>query len=200
MVMQQRCTEMQLGQAAKPVSAGLGRVLKACRRDVLSDEVRAVIGPLLPSVNSTGRHPVDRRVVVEAAAWRFRTGGACRNDSGTGTRSTRISTGGQSKTSGAWLLGKVQSLAYQGGDVDWSATIDSTIVCVHTSMTPHCRAPQGRRRPLRSSATNHLNHAIDRSRGRLTAKSHLVCDGKGRPWPSSSPPGRPPTLTCSWPR
>ncbi|WP_368835964.1 transposase [Kocuria sp. CPCC 205261] len=43
-------------------------------RDVISDEARAVIGPLFPKVKSTGRPPVDRRTVVEATAWRFRTG------------------------------------------------------------------------------------------------------------------------------
>lgn len=33
-----------------------------------------MIGPLFPAPKSTGRPPVDRRTVVEATAWRFRTG------------------------------------------------------------------------------------------------------------------------------
>ena len=43
-------------------------------REVISDEVRAVISPLFPNEKSTGRPPVDRRTDVEARAWRFRTG------------------------------------------------------------------------------------------------------------------------------
>lgn len=43
-------------------------------RDVISDGVWAVIGPLSPTVKATGRPPVAQRVVVEATAWRFRTG------------------------------------------------------------------------------------------------------------------------------
>lgn len=42
-------------------------------RDVISDETWSVIGPLFPAVKSTRRPPVERRVVVEATAWRFRT-------------------------------------------------------------------------------------------------------------------------------
>ncbi|OSM42016.1 hypothetical protein BCY76_017025, partial [Nesterenkonia sp. PF2B19] len=30
--------------------------------------------PLFPAAKSTGRPPVDPRTVVEAAAWRYRTG------------------------------------------------------------------------------------------------------------------------------
>ncbi|WP_405927256.1 transposase [Streptomyces sp. NBC_00035] len=42
-------------------------------RDVISDEAWAVLGPLFRAVKATGRPRVDRRTVVEAAAWRFRT-------------------------------------------------------------------------------------------------------------------------------
>ncbi len=48
-------------------------------RDVISDEAWAVIGPLFPKVKATGRPPVDRRTVVEATAWRFRTGAPWRD-------------------------------------------------------------------------------------------------------------------------
>lgn len=41
-------------------------------RDVISDEVWDVIGPLFPKAKSTGRPPADRRTVVEAAGWQFR--------------------------------------------------------------------------------------------------------------------------------
>ncbi|WP_442812270.1 transposase [Streptomyces sp. NBC_00243] len=43
-------------------------------RDVISDEAWAVLGPLFRAVKATGRPRVDRHTMVEAAAWRFRTG------------------------------------------------------------------------------------------------------------------------------
>ena len=38
-----------------------------------------MIGPRFPAPKSTGRPPVDRRAVVEATAWRFRTGAPWRD-------------------------------------------------------------------------------------------------------------------------
>ncbi|MFI1652802.1 transposase [Streptomyces avidinii] len=46
---------------------------------MISDEAWAVLGPLFPAVKATGRPPVDRRTVVEATAWRFRTGAPWRD-------------------------------------------------------------------------------------------------------------------------
>ena len=65
----------------------------------------AVLGPLFPAVKRTGRPPVDRRTVVEATAWRFRT-------------------------EAPWRY-LPERFGNQGGDVDWVASIDSTIVRVH---------------------------------------------------------------------
>ncbi|OSM43597.1 transposase, partial [Nesterenkonia sp. PF2B19] len=51
----------------------VGESVLVARREI-SDETWAVIGPLFPAAKSTGRPPVDPRTVVEAAAWRYRTG------------------------------------------------------------------------------------------------------------------------------
>jgi transposase len=48
-------------------------------RDVISDETWAVIGPLFPRPKATGRPPADRRQVLEAAAWHYRTGAPWRD-------------------------------------------------------------------------------------------------------------------------
>jgi len=60
-------------------------------RDAMSDKARAVIGLLFPKVKPTGRPSADRRTVVEAAAWRFRTGAPWRgvSDSEAGTPTAR---------------------------------------------------------------------------------------------------------------
>jgi hypothetical protein len=72
-------------------------------RDVISDEVWAVIGPLFPRAKSTGRPrwidaPWSRRRRGDSG--RERRGETCLSGSGTGTRSTRTSTGGPRPESG----------------------------------------------------------------------------------------------------
>ena len=103
-------------------------------RDVISDEAWAVIGPLFPKVKATGRPPVDRRTVVEATAWRVRTGAPWRDvPERFGNWNTIYKNFNRWADQGVWarLLEKVQSLAQQTGDLDWVASIDSTIVRVH---------------------------------------------------------------------
>ncbi len=47
-------------------------------------------------------------------------------------------------------------------------------------MVRHCRAPQGALSNYKKFGDEPPDHAIGRSRGGLTTKNHLVCDGKGR--------------------
>lgn len=103
-------------------------------RDVISDEAWAVIGPMFPVVRATGRPPVDRRVVVEATAWRFRTGSPWRDvPERFGNWNTVYKNFNRWAAEGVWVrvLERVQSLAHQRGELDWVASIDSTIVRVH---------------------------------------------------------------------
>lgn len=103
-------------------------------RDVISDEVWAVIGPLFPAVRATGRPPVDRRAVVEATAWRYRTGAPWRDvPERFGNWNTIFKNFDRWAKTGVWaqVLERVQSLANEAGELDWVASIDSTIVRVH---------------------------------------------------------------------
>lgn len=87
-------------------------------RDVISDEVWAAIGPLLPIAKSIGRPPVDRRSVVEAAAWRFRTGAPWRDvPEHFGNWNTIYKHFTRWSEQGMWaqVLEKAQSLAQQSG-------------------------------------------------------------------------------------
>ncbi|GAA0452396.1 hypothetical protein GCM10010361_15630 [Streptomyces olivaceiscleroticus] len=103
-------------------------------RDVISDEAWAVLGPLFPAVKATGRPPVDRRTVVEATVWRFRTGAPWRHlPEWFGNWSSIYKNFDRWSKAGVWarVLEQVQAMVHQGGDVDWIASIDSTIVRVH---------------------------------------------------------------------
>ena len=108
--------------------------LERVSRDVISDEAWAVIGPLFPTVKPTGRPPVNRRAVVEATAWRYRTGAPWRDvPERFGNWNTIYKNFNRWAEQGVWarVLQKVQSLAHQRGELDWVASIDSTIVRVH---------------------------------------------------------------------
>jgi len=93
-----------------------------------------VLGPVFPAVKTTGRPPVDRRTVVEATAWRFRTGAPWRDlTERFGNWNTIYKNFDRWSKAGVWarVLEQVQAMAQQGGDIDWIASIDSTIVRVH---------------------------------------------------------------------
>ena len=103
-------------------------------RDVISDEAWAVIGPLFPKVKATGRPPVDRRTVVEATAWRFRTGAPWRDvPERFGNWNTIYKNFNRWAEQGVWarVLEHVQAMAHHAGTLDWVASIDSTVVRVH---------------------------------------------------------------------
>jgi transposase len=103
-------------------------------RNEISDEAWAVIGPLFPAPKATGRPPVERRMVVEATAWRYRTGAPWRDvPERFGNWNTIYKNFNRWSEQGVWarVLEKVQSLTHQRGELDWVASIDSTIVRVH---------------------------------------------------------------------
>lgn len=103
-------------------------------RDVISDEVWAVIGPLFPVAKATGRPPVARRVVAEATAWQFRAGAPWRDlPERFGNWNTIYKNFNRWSEQSVWarVLEKTQALAQQSGDLDWVVSIDSTIVRVH---------------------------------------------------------------------
>ena len=93
-----------------------------------------MIGPLFPAPKSTGRPSVDRRIVVEATAWRFRTGAPWRDlPERFGNWNTIYKNFNRWAAQGVWeqVLERTQSMAQQAGELDWVASIDSTIVRVH---------------------------------------------------------------------
>lgn len=94
----------------------------------------AVIGPLFPKAAATGRPPTDPRQVVEATAWRYRTGAPWRDlPEQLGKWDTVYKIFDRWAKAGVWAkaLERVQTMAHASGDVNWVASIDSTIVRVH---------------------------------------------------------------------
>src|SRR5690606_12573842 len=109
-----------------------------------------------------------------------RRGVTFRNGSGSGTRSTSGSTGGPGTAPGRSCSPRCRSRPTPLGKSTGSSR-----------STPRSRACISTARPspgTQGAVPNHKNpwseppdHGIGRSRGGLTTKLHLVCDGRGRP-------------------
>jgi hypothetical protein len=75
------------------------------------------------------------------------------------------------------LLAHVQAEADARGEIDWVVCIDGTIVRAHQ------HAAGARHHPGKADRAANTKHppeeALGRSRGGLTTKLHLACDGAG---------------------
>lgn len=88
----------------------------------------------MPTVTGRSRPWTDHRLAVEGMAWKFRTGAPWRDvPERFGNWSTIYKNFNRLAEQGIWarVLEKMQALAQQSGDLDWVASIDSTIVRVH---------------------------------------------------------------------
>ncbi|WP_234307499.1 MULTISPECIES: IS5 family transposase [unclassified Streptomyces] len=143
------------------------------RRHELTDESWAVIGPLLAPPRM-GRPVRDRRQVVNGILWKLSTGTAWRDlPERYGPWKTVYERFRRWSADGTWdrLLAHVQQHCDAAGAVDW------TVVCVDsTTVRAHQHAAGARK-----GGSIRPGEAIGRSRGGLTTKIHLACDGQGRP-------------------
>ncbi|MFD6360755.1 IS5 family transposase [Streptomyces roseolus] len=139
------------------------------RRHELSDAEWEFVRPLLPE-SSRGRKRLDDRRVLNGIVWKFRTGTAWRDMPERygpwATLHTRFRRWAMDGTFDR-MLRAAQAKADAAGDIEWLVSVDSTVVRAHQHAAG---ARKGGRDP-----------ALGRSRGGLTSKIHLACDGRGRP-------------------
>ncbi|WP_443058098.1 IS5 family transposase [Streptomyces sp. NBC_00820] len=143
------------------------------RRHELTDEPWAVIEPLLAPPRM-GRPVRDRRQVVNGILWKLSTGAAWRDlPERYGPWKTVYERFRRWSADGTWdrLLAHVQQHCDAVGVVDW------TIVCVDSTTVRAHQHTAG----ARGKGQDWPGEALGRSRGGLTTKIHLACDGRGRP-------------------
>ncbi len=103
-------------------------------RQEISDEVWAVLEPLMPTVTGRSRPWTDHRLAVEGMAWKFRTGAPWRDvPERFGKWNSIYKRFNRWAEDGTWekLLAEVQKQADAAGKIDWVVSIDSTIARVH---------------------------------------------------------------------
>ena len=92
---------------------------------------------------------------------------------------------------GSWdvMLDRLLVEADAAGQVDWSVSVDSTIVCAHqhlTNVTRHTGAGSNYTNPDAELS----DHASGRSRGGVSTKIHQLVDGHGLPLVIACTPGQ----------
>jgi transposase len=121
------------------------------RSGVLSDSAWSRLEPLLPSSDGhRGGRWRSHRQVIEAVAWRFRTGSPWRDlPAQFGPWQTAWKRLDRWSRDGTWewLLRELQADADAAGELDWVISVDSTVVRAHqhAAAAPRRRGAHGGR-------------------------------------------------------
>ncbi|MFI2415739.1 IS5 family transposase [Streptomyces sp. NPDC018947] len=162
------------------------------RRHELTDQEWELLAPLIPRA-ATGRPRVSYRQVVNGMVYKIRTGISWRDlPERYGPWQTVYTRFRRYAIDGVFTraLQQIQARADAAGDIDWLVQIDSTIVRAHQHA-----AATGRKGGDTGDEPD--DHALGRSRGGLTTKVHLACDGKGRPLALLVTPGQRHDSVCA---
>ncbi|MEU8295539.1 IS5 family transposase [Streptomyces pseudogriseolus] len=162
------------------------------RRHELTDQEWELLAPLIPQA-ATGRPRASDRQVVNGMVYKIRTGISWRDlPERYGPWQTVYTRFRRYAIDGVFTraLQQIQARADAAGDIDWLVQIDSTIVRAHQHA-----AATGRKGGISGDEPD--DHALGRSRGGLTTKVHLACDGKGRPLALLVTPGQRHDSVCA---
>ncbi|MEE1753031.1 IS5 family transposase [Streptomyces sp. SP18CS02] len=147
-----------------------------CVRLVITDAMWDRIEPLMPTDPVRGRRWADHRRTLEAIAWKYRTNSPWRElPDELGPFQTAHKRLIRWAVDGTWerILAAVLSAADGDDDIDWTVSVDSTVVRAHQHAA-------GARKKGAARPGEPADHALGRSRGGLT-KVHLAADGGARP-------------------
>ncbi|MEU6602986.1 IS5 family transposase [Streptomyces flaveolus] len=164
------------------------------RRHELTDQEWELLAPLIPRA-ATGQPRVADRQIVNGMVYKIRTGISWRDlPERYGPWKTVYTRFRRYALTGVFTqaLQKIQARSDAAGDIDWLVQIDSTIVRAHQHA-----AATGRKGG--STGDEPDDHALGRSRGGLTTKIHLACDGRGRPLAILLTPGQRHDGICAQP-
>ncbi|MEY6565886.1 IS5 family transposase [Streptomyces albidoflavus] len=164
------------------------------RRHELTDQEWELLAPLIPRA-TTGRPRVDDRQIINGMVYKIRTGLSWRDlperYGPWKTVYTRFRRYALDRVF-TRALHQIQARADAAGDIDWLVQIDSTVVRAHQHAAATGRKGGG-------TDDEPDDHALGRSRGGLTTKIHLACDGKGRPLAILVTPGQRHDSVCACP-
>ncbi|AYA23521.1 IS5 family transposase [Rhodococcus rhodochrous] len=150
------------------------------RRADLTDAQWSVLAPLLPHGKKTGRPPKwTKRQLIDGIRWRTRTGTPWRDvPARYGPWQTVYGLFRRWQRGGVWayLLTALQARADAAGAIEWQVSVDSTIARAHQHAAGARRDGGGQAESPGGVETEPGDHALGRSRGGWTTKTHLACE------------------------
>ncbi|MET7609262.1 IS5 family transposase [Streptomyces avermitilis] len=156
----------------------------AVRRGELTNAAWRWIAPLLPGASRRGRPWRDHRQVINGVLWRLRTGTPWRDlPERYGPSQTVYERFARWEVDGTWakLLEHIQIRDDAIGAVKWTVSVDSTIARAHQHAAGARKEKTSVGNESEDPARAAASQALGRSRGGLTTKVHLACDGRGLP-------------------
>ncbi|MEV0305921.1 IS5 family transposase [Streptomyces prasinus] len=162
------------------------------RRHELTDQEWELLALLIPRA-ATGRPGVEDRRVINGMVYKIRTGISWRDlPERYGPWQTVYTRFRRYAIDGVFTraLQQIQARVDAAGDIDWLVQIDSTIIRAHQHAAATGRKGGG-------TGDEPDDHALGRSRGGLTTKVHLACDGQGRPLALLITPGQRHDSVCA---
>ncbi|WP_282798391.1 IS5 family transposase [Streptomyces sp. CC224B] len=153
-------------------------------RGELTDAAWDRIAPMLPGVDGRGRPWRDHRQVINGVLWRLRTGAPWRDlPERYGPWQTAYERFARWEADGTWarLLEQSQVRDDCVGTLEWTVSVDSTVSRAHQHAAGARKKGPRPGDELEDPAHATAGQALGRSRGGLTTKVHLACDGRGLP-------------------
>ncbi|MDV6287029.1 MULTISPECIES: IS5 family transposase [Rhodococcus] len=151
----------------------------------LTDAQWARLVPLLPRGKKAGRPPKwTKRQLIDGIRWRIRAGTPWRDvPARYGPWQTVYGLFRRWQRAGVWaqILTALQALADAAGAIVWDVSVDSTIARAHQHAAGARRDPNSQSEPPGGVETEPADHALGRSRGGWTTKTHLACEQGRKP-------------------
>lgn len=155
------------------------------RRHDLTDAQWAVLAPLLPAASETGRPPKwSRRQLIDGIRWRVRVGAPWRDVPELyAPWQTVYGLFRRWQRDGTWeqILAVLQAQADAAGRIGWDVSVDSTTCRAHQHAAGARRDGHAQKEPPGGVHGEPADHALGRSRGGLTTKTHLACEQGQKP-------------------
>ncbi|AEV86897.1 transposase [Actinoplanes sp. SE50] len=154
--------------------------LAVTRRHDLTDRQWAVLAPLLPAASTTGRPPKwDKRQLIDGIRWRIRMGTPWRDVPAVYPPwQTVYGLFRRWQRDGTWdrILAALQAAADTNGRIIWTVSVDSMTSRAHQHAAGARTNGHLQKEPPGGVHDEPADHALGRSHGGLTTKTHLACE------------------------
>jgi transposase len=139
-----------------------------------------VLAPLLPAAPMTGRPPKwEKRQLINAIRWRIRIGAPWRDvPAEYAPWPTLYGLFRRWQRDGTWdkILSALQAAGDAQGRIGWTVSVDSMTSRAHQHAAGARRDGHRQKEPPGGVHDEPADHALGRSRGGLTTKTHLACE------------------------